>query len=212
MSKQLYLLLLCVCFVACRTLPTRAGKGKVRLVHTFRGEKFELNKPYITLLGDTVLFTKFKYYWHLPDVQTYKLIDLEDTLQKTVICKHSPTFGIGIEAKDNTQGTQQGVLDPLQGMFWTWEQGYAFIKVEGYFSPYLPTKTSFVLHMGSNENYLPLAYPAQTKEITIQTEKIFGGYAGAGIDLKNNGKPLSLMAGEKIKLLKVNLRAVFGLF
>lgn len=211
-------ILLFFVLTACRSLPAGVGKGVIRFQHTFRGEPFLLDKPYITLLGDTVVFTKFKYYVNFTEMGGgIGLIEAGETSTATSIpLKNLPknasniSFGIGIDSLNNTKGKQKDALDPLNGMFWTWEQGYAFLKAEGFFSPNSPNRVSFVLHMGGNQHYQILAYPQHTKEINIALEKLFGGFEGASIDLIKTTKPLSLMAGEKIKLLQKNIQAMFS--
>lgn len=41
-------------------------------------------------------------------------------------------FTIGVDSALNCSGAQEGALDPLNGMFWTWNSGYIFFKMEGY--------------------------------------------------------------------------------
>ena len=43
-------------------------------------------------------------------------------------------FTIGVDSALNNSGAQSGSLDPLNGMFWTWNSGYIYFKMEG-FSP-----------------------------------------------------------------------------
>ena len=43
-------------------------------------------------------------------------------------------FSLGVDSLLNCSGAQAGALDPLNGMFWTWNSGYVFFKMEG-FSP-----------------------------------------------------------------------------
>ncbi len=39
---------------------------------------------------------------------------------------------LGVDSALNCSGAQSGALDPLNGMFWTWNTGYIFFKLEGY--------------------------------------------------------------------------------
>ena len=43
-------------------------------------------------------------------------------------------FTLGVDSIDNCSGAQTGALDPINDMFWTWNSGYVFFKLEG-FSP-----------------------------------------------------------------------------
>jgi hypothetical protein len=40
-------------------------------------------------------------------------------------------FTLGVDSLLNCSGAQDGALDPLNGMFWTWNSGYIFFKLEG---------------------------------------------------------------------------------
>lgn len=40
-------------------------------------------------------------------------------------------FIVGVDSLHNCSGAQSGSLDPLNGMFWTWNSGYIFFKLEG---------------------------------------------------------------------------------
>ena len=44
----------------------------------------------------------------------------------------SISFMLGVDSALNCSGAQDGALDPLNGMFWTWNSGYIFFKLEGY--------------------------------------------------------------------------------
>jgi hypothetical protein len=44
---------------------------------------------------------------------------------------NSLVFTLGVDSILNCSGAQTGALDPLQGMFWTWNSGYIFFKLEG---------------------------------------------------------------------------------
>jgi hypothetical protein len=217
-------LLVLLFFFSCSSLRKQESRQELVFKHTFAGKPFQLNTPYITNLGDTIMFTKLKYYIsninQSAEKEGYYLIDYEkvngtqDTISympKTQKTSSKLSFGIGIDSLRNSSGEQKGVLDPLNGMFWTWEDGYVFFKAEGYFLPASTKRMSFVIHIGKNENYLPLAYPTQEsrKIIEVKLEKLFGGFEGAGIDIRLSNKPLSIMAGEKARKIKLNLRAIF---
>ncbi len=44
-------------------------------------------------------------------------------------------FYLGIDPVQNHNGAQEGDLDPIHGMIWTWQTGYVFFKHEGNFTP-----------------------------------------------------------------------------
>lgn len=43
----------------------------------------------------------------------------------------SISFLIGVDSVHNCSGAQSGALDPINAMFWTWNTGYIFLKLEG---------------------------------------------------------------------------------
>ncbi len=92
--------------------------------------------------------TKFKYYIgdiHLQrkngaDVvfTDYYLINEEEQESKKLMLEPLPAgeyagieFIIGVDSLHNCSGAQSGALDPVNGMFWTWNTGYIFLKLEG---------------------------------------------------------------------------------
>ncbi len=224
-----YLLLFFLFYLsACASFSFQKIPSEIVFQHTFQGKPFALNMPYVTLLGDTVVFTKFKYYVSNLSLEagqaSYHLISIEDDKQADIHLAYTPqkqnlstnfSFGIGIDSLRNSKGAQTGVLDPLQGMFWTWEQGYVFLKAEGY---YITNRVSFVIHIGRNQHYQMISHAAQMQDkktkivvqkVMVQIERLFGGYVGAALDLPLPTKPMSIMAGEKMGLLKKNIRAMF---
>ena len=44
---------------------------------------------------------------------------------------HAVEFLLGVDSALQTSGAQSGALDPLQGMYWTWNSGYVNFKLEG---------------------------------------------------------------------------------
>lgn len=59
----------------------------------------------------------------------------------------SISFMIGIDSAKLEQGIQGGALDPLHGMYWTWQSGYINIKMEGAYK-YQNTIQHFQWHIG----------------------------------------------------------------
>ena len=41
------------------------------------------------------------------------------------------TFTIGVDSTRNVSGAQKGALDPSNNMFWAWDTGYIYTKLEG---------------------------------------------------------------------------------
>lgn len=54
-------------------------------------------------------------------------------------------FLFGIDSAASTSGAMDEALDPMHGMYWSWQSGYINCKIEGIFSD---TKKDFQLHLG----------------------------------------------------------------
>jgi len=114
------------------------------------GEPLELNKKYQNTFGETFEITRFRFYaGKLAPVYTgthfkskipshYHLIDFSDSATTRIelpvtagIIYNGIQFQMGIDSVDQNRGAQTGALDPIKGMFWTWNSGYINIKIEG---------------------------------------------------------------------------------
>ena len=106
------------------------------------------NATYKNALGQTYTVSNLKYYisnikLHTPSGQIlsdsgYYLIRKDDPASLDVTLKNVPagaydklTFMIGVDSLHNCSGAQSDALDPVNGMFWTWNTGYIFFKLEG---------------------------------------------------------------------------------
>jgi len=130
------------------------------------GEPLKLNKKYLNPFGESFEISRFRFYaGRLAPVYSdtsfktkispgYHLIDFSDTpstrfeLPVVAGACNGIQFLIGVDSIDQTRGAQSGDLDPIKGMFWTWNSGYLSFKIEGY-SP-LSTQPAhvFAYHIG----------------------------------------------------------------
>lgn len=85
----------------------------------------------------------------------YYLIDEAEAASQQVTLSNVPagnytevTFTIGVDANQVNQGAQTGALDPLKGMFWSWNSGYIFLKVEGNAEASTEKDGAFQYHVG----------------------------------------------------------------
>ena len=104
---------------------------------------------YVNDLGQTFTVTNFKYYISNIELeyenskksflaQGSYLIRQDDESTWVVEMDGIPadsyrsiSFMIGVDSLHNCSGAQSGALDPINGMFWTWNTGYIFMKLEG---------------------------------------------------------------------------------
>ncbi|RPD42344.1 MbnP family protein [Chitinophaga barathri] len=148
--KPYYLLpvlfLLCT---ACKKDKQEQGNIQVTFKNVVNGVPLVLNTaPYTNANGETFTVTTFKYYisnislikmdnseLRVPD--SYFLVD-ENTAASKTITFNAPVgeyravaFKIGVDSIRNVSGAQTGALDPVNGMFWSWNSGYIMAKMEG---------------------------------------------------------------------------------
>lgn len=99
--------------------------------------------------GESFKIHQFKYYisnlvfhrqgrtksFRVPD--SYFLVDENQPESKSIrlsipVWKYSAvSFLIGVDSLKCVSGAQDGALDPINGMFWTWNTGYIMAKLEG---------------------------------------------------------------------------------
>ena len=83
------------------------------------------------------------------------LIDAADSASQFIHLSHSAKekftsikFIVGVDSLHNCSGAQTGNLDPLKGMFWTWNTGYIFFKIEGHAATSPQPGNIFEYHIG----------------------------------------------------------------
>lgn len=115
---------------------------------TANGKPLVLNdSSYTNAFNETYQVSRLKYYisdltLEGPDVMAhYEIPSLIETGANDSISLPemqdkftSLEFVVGVDSALNCSGAQEGALDPLNGMFWTWNSGYIFFKLEGYSS------------------------------------------------------------------------------
>ncbi len=72
---------------------------------------------------------------------------------------------LGIDSSTNNMGVQAGDLDPMMGMYWSWQSGYINIKIEGTSSRCNTRQHKYHFHLGG---FLPNQYTEQI----IRTSRI----------------------------------------
>lgn len=104
---------------------------------------------YTTATNDSFTVTTFNYYisnivLHRMDggtyaePESYHLVKGGGASSKMFTIDKVPaghytgiSFIIGVDGDRNTSGAQTGALDPINGMFWSWNTGYIMAKYEG---------------------------------------------------------------------------------
>ncbi len=101
--------------------------------------------------GDTIMRWPFFYFlidFSDPSTTVFQLPDLPD------IDFDEVSFLIGVDSSLQVDGPHGGVLDPAEGMYWTWQNGYIDVKVEGTASLSTDIKEEFAWHLGGYQGPL----------------------------------------------------------
>lgn len=178
----------------------------VNMSYVFGTDSLKLQTAFLNDKGDLVTVVKFQYYLsnlvfitddgkRIAEENSYHLLSFspasasEFTLGKLPAGNYVAVEGmIGIDSTRNCSGAQTGDLDPARGMFWTWNSGYIFLKLEGK-SPVAGTNQAFTYHIGGFKGI-------------NKTQRSFQ------IDIA--AKPLVLAAGKASKLnLRTDVSEIF---
>ncbi len=118
------------------------------------------------LLDDSIVWAE-KNSVHLLDFEEKERLALQlDTPRNTTY--NRIRFCIGVDSQTNTSGIHGGDLDPMNGMYWTWQSGYINWKIEGK-SPACKTRDhAFQFHAGG---YMYPFSSLQTVSLPVNTGK-----------------------------------------
>lgn len=135
---------------------------------------------YENATGEDFIVTRFNYYvsnfklyktdgtvFTVPQDSCYFLIKEDNTASQLVTLKNIPAgdydhveFMVGVDSLRNTmpEARRTGALDPGgdmagEGMYWAWNSGYVFVKLEGRSSFGNPTNNKFYYHIGLYGGY-----------------------------------------------------------
>lgn len=165
-----------------------SSPSTVWFVPLYNDKPIQLERNYYNKkLRDSIRFESIRFY--LSDICFYKdsalvyalpqhhyLIDAEnpgserisyalpDSIRDKV---NSIGFTVGVDSLRNVSGAAGGVLDPMHGMYWTWQSGYINVKVEGSSPAFATRKHRFQYHIGGYQapynsvRQLRLRLPAQ---------------------------------------------------
>jgi hypothetical protein len=128
----------------------------------YDGQEVSLGTTLKDSLNNWIEFNTLRFYLselYITDNQgqelagdQYQLIDLENPESLTIL-KHENgiiqlRFILGIDSLTNVSGILDGPLDPINGMYWTWNSGYINFKLEGRSNLSLAPKNEFEYHLG----------------------------------------------------------------
>lgn len=132
------------------TTTGQTGSLKIELMNMVDTSALVFGTKYLNANGDTFTVSKFNYYisnivltkndnstvsesnsYHLirhsSGVNTISFGSLPEGTYKSI------KFMLGVDSARNVSGAQTGDLDPAKAtdMFWSWNSGYIFVKLEG---------------------------------------------------------------------------------
>lgn len=150
-------------------LPALAQKNiEFRLLHTWGNAPVSTHASPVQkamfYVHDFSISQSGKTLYHQPQPQLFNAFTDSPFTQKLLLVDTSALyikFTIGLPDTVLQSGIGEGVLDPLNGMFWTWQTGYVFVKCEAVFN-----QQKYSYHIGGMSP-LPDARKTFTSKITL---------------------------------------------
>lgn len=143
------------------------GSVTINLTNYVGNKVLVLNdSTYTNANSDQFTVSKFKYYVSniiltnadgskFIEKESYYLIDQSVNNTYTLVIDSVPigtynaiNFTLGVDSARNVSGAQTGALDPAYGMFWSWNQGYIFLMMEGTSPNSTAFNNSLTYHLG----------------------------------------------------------------
>ncbi len=197
-----------------------------------KGENNILNKDLLNDFGENYTITKLKYY--VSNIKfvtgekrnTTNQVYLIDASKKNLFSITVPpknitgiSFLLGVDSTLNCSGAQDGALDPLNDMFWTWNNGYIFFKVEGTADVSKADLHRIEHHIGGykgsnktmREIYLPINNKALLKNKTLVVELNIDKYWNGINKLKFAEQPVIAVPGLQAKNAANNFNDMFSI-
>lgn len=143
------------------------GSVTINFTNYAGNELLVLNdSTYTNANSDNFTVSKFKYYvsnivlskadgTKFIEKESYYLIDHSINNTYSLVIDSIPigtyvgiSFILGVDSARNVSGAQIGALDPTNGMFWSWNQGYIFLMMEGNSPNSTAFNNTLIYHLG----------------------------------------------------------------
>jgi hypothetical protein len=152
---------------------------------TFQGAQLSLDSSYPLANNHSIQFETLKLYISNIKLFHHQRLQLHDAEKAYLLNYANPSsfeirlklntkievdeieFQVGIDSMTNQSGALGGSLDPTLGMYWTWQNGYINLKLEGKSTLSSSPKNNFEFHIGG---YM---HPFET----IQTIRLKGDFS-----------------------------------
>lgn len=150
-------------------IPTSQTKNYIEytITNEVSGQNLVFNSTkYVNANGDTFTVSKFRYYFtnltlvkedntEWKEWESYRIVDHAKSSSRFFSIDSVPDgtyksmkFLLAVDSTRNTSGVQSGALDPANDMFWSWNQGYIFLQMEGNSANASGTGNSLIYHLG----------------------------------------------------------------
>lgn len=162
--------ILCCLILACCFCP---GYGQnhqqlfeIHISPVFASAPLEAGRWYVSTKGDSIQLDQVRFYlsdikveWSngmtVADPEKAHLVDIFEPASLIIALPFAGNttpkkihFNLGIDSTTNVSGAQAGDLDPVNGMYWSWQSGYINLKMEGVSPKCNTRKHAFQYHIG----------------------------------------------------------------
>ncbi len=204
--------------------------------HSANGMPFSRGTAFTTAAGESIVPQQFKYYLSNFSLITitgqevkappaYVLVDDAAEISKAFALivpagvYKQLRFWIGVDSSRNVSGVQDGALDPVHGMFWTWNSGYIFAKFEGRSAASTAPLQAVTYHIGgfrTGENALrPVQLNfepfTQEKDLHFQLQADIGKWFSGSHLIRVASEPRTEMPGPLALKIADNYARMFTL-
>jgi hypothetical protein len=119
------------------------------LIHVNIGNEIVVLNEHIQVGDSIITITSLKFYLTVVDEHDrsiVQLIDWSEAKTNRILCTASSRLFLGTDSLTNVSGNLESDLDPIHGMYWSWNSGYINFKLEGYWNNQEQQK--FEYHIG----------------------------------------------------------------
>lgn len=237
--KKIFVVIFALLVLSCnKETSSETGLGSIKVSFNLLayGAPIDTTVQYTNNSGEKYKITTLKFYASLfeavntaassktAEPESYHLVDLAQPASQQFTIKLKSglydklNFIVGVDSIRNVSGAQTGALDPVNGMFWTWNTGYIFAKLEGKSPSSTAPQQMFTYHIGgfkTGENAVrTISLPAtievgKTNEIIINAnlENWFDGVNTIAIasraSIMSPGGPALLVADNYATMFSV---------
>ncbi|MFM8363268.1 MAG: MbnP family protein, partial [Haliscomenobacter sp.] len=148
-------------------MPEQGRSGRILFAPIFEGEALELGREYALEGGaDSIRLETLRFYLSHPRLlrkgrvvfafpESAYLMDMAEPASLALSWSAPRTllfdqvaFELGVDSLTQAGGARGAALDPIRGMYWSWQSGYIHVKLEGTATASKARHFSFQYHLG----------------------------------------------------------------